>query len=222
MTESADKVYIVEDDQSVREALAALVESEGFEAQVFNSAEQLLAGIDRPSEGGSACMLLDVRLPGVDGLTLMKRLSHDYPSLPVILISAHTDVPLAVRAMKQGVVDVIEKPFNGDEVLGRIRDALALHRVRYRQQQRNESLQDRYASLSQREKQVMALVVRGQLNKQIAIELTLSTKTVECHRARVMEKMQAESLADLVRMAVTLEGMGVIERYNPASPLSAN
>jgi len=220
MTESAEKVYIVEDNPSVRDALRALVESEGFEAQAYNSAEELLTHLDAPAAHPGACMLLDVRLPGANGITLLEQLSRREPALPVILISGHTDVPQAVQAMKYGALDVIEKPFRGEDVLRRIRDAIALHRSRRGAQQQSQSALQCYEELSKREKQVMVLVVRGLLNKQIAMELNLSTKTVECHRARVMEKMGADSLADLVRMAVTLEDRGVIDRQSPASASS--
>lgn len=223
MTESTGKVYIVEDDTSVRDMLRTLVESEGFEAQTYDSAEDLLSGFDAGKAADyGACMLLDVRLPGVSGMSLLEQLSRRDPALPVILISAHTDVPLAVKAMKSGALDVIEKPFKGEAVLKRVRDAMTLHRSRHREHRHAESLQQRYGDLSRRERQVMRLVVRGLLNKQIAMELGLSTKTVECHRARVMEKMAAESLADLVRMAVTLEEKGVIEHQDSDNPLTTN
>ena len=222
MMGSTDKVYIVEDDQSVREALAELVQSEGFTARTYDSAEQLLDKLEPTATDYSACMLLDVRLPGVSGITLLEQLALREPTLPVILISAHTDVPLAVQAMKHGAVDILEKPFRGEQVLGRVRDALALHRVRQSRQLESQSLQQRYGQLSQRERQVLELVVRGLLNKQIALELSLSTKTVECHRAKVMEKMEADSLADLVRMAVNLENEGLIDTQHPSSTSQTN
>ena len=150
-------------------------------------------------------MLLDIRLPGTSGLVLLDELVARVPTLPVILISGHADVATAVRGMKQGAIDVIEKPFSEHDLLKRIQEAMRLGRHRTMKRRDAEQLSERFATLTDREREVMEAVVRGKLNKQIAHELDLSPKTIEVHRAHVMEKMAADSLADLVRMAVTLE-----------------
>lgn len=194
-------VVVVDDDAAVRDSLKRLIESVGLATLAYESADQLL------EENGAAlasagCMLLDIRMPGMSGLELQERLSARGITTPVIIISGHGDVPIAVRAMKAGAVDFIEKPFSDQHLLDQV--YLALERDARARESRasDEEIQARFALLSPRERTVMGMVVSGKSNKEIAADLGLSQKTVEVHRARVMSKMQAESLAQLVRLAI--------------------
>ena len=193
-------VYLVDDDKAIRESLSFFLEALGWEARLFVSAQDFLAHYSPPLS--PACLLLEVRMPGMNGLDLQAVLREHGIELPAILSAACADVPMVVRAMHQGAVDFLEKPFTGQQLLDCIEKAVARDSDRQRAQERTQEIQSRLARLTPREHEVMRLVVRGHLNKQIASELALSMKTVEQHRARVMEKMEAGSLASLVRMAL--------------------
>ncbi len=192
-------VFVVDDDQAIRSSLKWLIESVAMEVKTFESAN---AFIENYYPGRSGCLLLDVRMPGMSGLELQEYLSEQRITIPVIIITGHGDVPMAIRAMKAGAVDFIEKPFNDELLLESIRHALLLDEQQRDKQSQKAEIATRLARLTPREHEVMAMVTGGKANKEIASALGVSAKTVEAHRARVMEKMQATSLADLVRMAM--------------------
>ncbi len=199
---SEPMIFVVDDDAAMRHSLTWLVESAGLRVQAFASAEDFLARVD-PLRVRLGCLLLDVRMPGMSGLELQAYLARDEVGLPVILITGHGDVPMAVQAMRAGAFDFIEKPFDDEALLRSIQRALELQtRDRVRHIQRLE-IQGRLATLTPREYEVMEQVVAGHPNKEIAAALGVSTKTVEAHRAKVMDKMNARSLAELVRMCLT-------------------
>ena len=194
-------VFVVDDDVSVRESLELLIRCEGWQPETFASAQEFL---DYPRVLVPNCLVLDVSLPGLNGLDLQRRVAAERTDMPIIFITGHGDVPMTVQAMKAGAVEFLTKPFNDDVLLTAIRAALERSRVALSLEAEMRVLRDRYASLSQRERQVMALVVSGLLNKQVGGELGISEITVKAHRGKVMQKMKADSLADLVKMAARL------------------
>lgn len=199
--QSTPVVFVVDKDESVRESLEALISCEGWQAQTFASAEEFLAFSWAlvPS-----CMVLDVTLPGFSGLELQQRVAIERPDMPIIFVTAKRDVRITVQAMKAGALEFFMKPFREDALLSSIREALGRSRAALRREAETRRLRDCYGSLSQREREVMALVVSGLLNKQVGAELGISEITVKAHRGQVMQKMQANSLPDLVRMAARL------------------
>lgn len=190
-------IFVVDDDQAVRDAIHLLLTGAGFKTKIFANAKEFLAGY-QPEQPG--CLLLDVRMPGMSGLELQETLNQRDIRLPIIIISGHGDVPMAVRAMKAGAMDFIEKPFSGQTLLEHIRQALAQDFKNRRHQDRYQAIAARIALLSPREREVMERVAVGQYNKVIAAELDISVSTVEAHRKNMMEKLHAESLTDLICM----------------------
>jgi FixJ family two-component response regulator len=198
MLEDDPIVFIVDDDDSVRKALTRLMKSVGLTAETFTSADDFLR---RESHNGPACLVLDIRMPGLSGLDLQDELVAAGRTLPIIFISAHGSIPISVRAMKAGAVDFIEKPFEDQTLLDAINQSLKKDRLAKLEQAELREIQQRVDSLTPREREVFAHVVSGELNKHIAFELGTTERTIKAHRARVMKKMQANSLADLIRLA---------------------
>jgi len=193
-------VFIVDDDASVRRALTRLIKSAGYPVQAFASARDFLE-YWRANDQNPACLVLDVRMPGLSGLDLQHELQAANTLLPIIFVTGHGDIPMSVKAMKEGAVDFLPKPIRDKDLLKAIKLALARASHDYAERLELEEIQTRVTSLTPREREVMTLVVRGLLNKQIAFELGTVEKTIKVHRARVMEKMKVESLAELVRLA---------------------
>jgi FixJ family two-component response regulator len=198
-------VFVVDDDESVRESLDLLIRAAGWRPETYASAEAFLA---QPRAPVPSCLVLDVSLPDLNGLDLQHRLGADHSDVPIIFITGHGDVPMSVRAMKAGAAEFLTKPFRDDVLLDAIASALERSRAALEQHWEEQLLRDRYATLSPREREVMALVVSGFLNKQTAGELHISEITVKAHRGKVMRKMGAGSLPDLVKMAERL-GVGL-------------
>jgi len=194
-------VFIVDDDVSVRESLELLIQNEGWKPQTFASAQEFL---ERPRVFAPSCLILDISLPGLNGLELQKRLVMERTDMPIIFITGYGDVPKTVQAMKAGAVEFLTKPFNDEALLSAVRQSLERSRLALEQEAELRELRNRYALLTSREQQVMALVVTGLLNKQIGGELGISEITVKAHRGQVMQKMKADSLAGLVRIAARL------------------
>jgi RNA polymerase sigma factor (sigma-70 family) len=194
-------VFVVDDDQAMRNSLKWLIESVGVQVESFASADEFLRHYQA---GRPGCLVADVRMPGMSGLDLQDYLVEHGIRIPVVIITGHGDVPMAVRAMKSGAVDFIEKPFNDEALLDAIRRAVAFEEQQRSYESEHHQVQQRLASLTPREHEVMDMVTEGKSNKEIANTLGVSAKTIEAHRARVMEKMHAGSLAELVRMALTV------------------
>ena len=195
-------IHVVDDDEAMRDSMTWLLEGEGYRVACYDSAARFLAARQEPMHG---CLVLDVRMPDMSGLELHEKLSALGCRLPIIFVTGHGDVPMAVAALQRGACDFVEKPFRNEDLLSRIRRALALDSQKTARQQRDEATSLRLEQLTQREREVLDLVVAGKLNKQIADALDISMKTVEAHRARVMEKMGVRTLAELVKAVVTLE-----------------
>ena len=195
-------VFVVEDDASVREALAGLIRSAGWNVEVYISAQEFLA---RPRADVPSCLVLDVGLPGLSGLDLQSRMAELHQDIPIVFITGHGDIPMSVRAMKAGAVEFLTKPFVDQDLLDGIQLAIERDRIARSEEAQLRELRDCYASLTPREQQVLELVISGRLNKQAAAELGISEITIKVHRGRVMAKMRATSLPDLVNRAAKLK-----------------
>ena len=205
MEEQRPVVYVIDDDPSVRDGLDSLLRSVGYDTRCFASPRDFLL---HPRSEAPACIVLDVRMPDASGLDFQDELTRAGYLIPIIFLTGHGDVPMSVRAMKAGAVEFLLKPFREQDLLDAIRQALEMDRARLRKKAATVDLQERFASLTPREREVMALVARGLLNKQIAAEIGLSEITVKVHRGQAMRKMRADSVADLIRMA---DGLGLNE-----------
>lgn len=201
MTNQNSKVYIVDDDEAVRRSLQLLLKTVSIDAVGFASGDDFVAQFDTAMRG---CILLDIRMPGSSGLEVQKQLKAHGNTMPIIFITGHGDVPMAVEAMQEGAFDFVQKPFREQELMDRVSRALSHSQELQAGDVLRRDATERYATLTPRERDVMGCVVKGQANKVIAMDRDVSQRTVEIHRARVMEKMQARSLAELVRMALLL------------------
>jgi RNA polymerase sigma factor (sigma-70 family) len=202
MTEAAPIVFVVDDDLSVRRAIKRLIGSVGLQVALFGSAQEFLHS-KRPDV--PSCLVLDIRLPGISGLDFQRELAKANVHIPIIFITGHGDVPMTVRAMKAGAVEFLSKPFRDQDLLDAVQSALERDRARRPREREIATLRERFESLSPREREVVAMVVSGMLNKQTAAEIGTTENTVKVHRSRAMEKMQAKSLADLVKMVERLK-----------------
>jgi FixJ family two-component response regulator len=204
MSEAEATVFVVDDDPSVRRSTERLVRSMGFGVRAFATGQEFLYFIAAERVDGPACLVLDIQLPGLSGLDLQRELARIGALIPIIFLTGQGSIPMSVRAMKEGAVEFLTKPVRSRDLLAAMRAAIAGDRVLQEERREVASVRERYARLTPREREVMAHIVAGLLNKQIAGELDASERTIKFHRAHVMKKMQAESLADLVRMAARL------------------
>ena len=200
----AETVYLVDDDPGVRKALSRVLREDGFGVEAFESAE---AFIERPGDGRAGCLVLDVSLPGLDGLELQRRLAEAGQALPIVFVSGHGDIPMSVKAIKAGANDFLTKPVEAQALLSAVRSAIEQHRAARAVQGEAAKLRERLASLTPREREVLAALVAGRLNKQIASDLGVVEQTVKFHRARIMERMHARTVAELMHFAAQL-GIG--------------
>lgn len=200
------KIYVVDDDEAVRSSLRLLLRSAGYSVEAMDSADSFLEDF---KPGSAGCLLLDVRMPGMSGLELQKVLKERQIGIPVIIITGHGDITMAVDAMKSGAFDFLEKPFNDSELLDRVAEAVKTDLDEHHHAEALKEQVERLKSLTAREHEVMDLMVAGRLNKQIAWDLDISVRTVETHRARVMEKLGVRSLSEVVRIALTSEQEGL-------------
>lgn len=198
-------VHIVDDDAAVRQSLSFLLASDGLPVRLHESA---VAFLEKVGVGGQGCVVTDVRMPEIDGIEFLRRLRQRGYAMPVVVMTGHADVPLAVEAMKEGALDFVEKPFDDDTILGAVRLALSRHREQHRLDNESQEIRQRLQSLSERERQVLDGLVAGNPNKVIAFDLDISPRTVEIYRANVMTKMQARSLSELVRFVLLLGPKG--------------
>jgi FixJ family two-component response regulator len=201
MNQEAATVFVVDDDLSVREGVTNLLRSVGLKVETFSSADEFLAS--KPASGPS-CLILDIRLPGLSGLDLQRQLAQSDREIPIVFITGHGDIPMSVRAIKSGAIEFLTKPFRDQDLLDAVRQAIERSREARRRETETADLRERYRSLTTREQQVLKFVVRGLINKQVAAEIGISEPTVKLHRGRLMEKMQATSLADLIVLAQKL------------------
>lgn len=206
MNEADATVYVVDDDVSVREALKNLLRSIGLKVETFSTANEFLTKKDL---FGPGCLILDVRLPGLSGLELQRKLAEASSSTPIVFITGHGDIPMSVRAIKSGAVEFLTKPFRDQDLLDAVSQAIERDRNARSRETEALALRQRFATLTSREQEVMRDVVRGLTNKQIAAEIHISEATVKLHRGRLMEKMQADSLADLIKMAQKIAPSGI-------------
>jgi FixJ family two-component response regulator len=209
---SSPIVFVVDDDISVRESLELLIQKQGWRPKTFSSAQEFL---ESPRVRVPNCLLLDISLPGLNGLDLQKRIAIERVDMPIIFITGHGDVPKSVEAMKSGAAEFLTKPLNHEVLLGAIRQSLERSRLALTREAELQTLRDRYASLTGRERVVMALIVSGLLNKQVGGQMEIAESTVKAHRGQVMQKMKAESLAELVRMADKLRIPEAPNSYGP-------
>jgi len=202
MTDVEPIVIIVDDDPSVRRSTERLIRTAGLNVRAFASAAEFL---DHPRPAGPACLVLDVRMPGLSGMDLQRELAQAAVHIPIIFVTGHGDIPMTVRAMKAGAVEFLTKPFRSRSLLDAVRAAIERDRFAQKERTETEELRQRYLQLTPREREVMPLVAAGLLNKQVAGELATTERTIKFHRAHIMQKMRAESLASLVRMVENLE-----------------
>lgn len=202
MNAEAPRVYIVEDDEAVRESLQLMLESVGYKTRAYNNANAFL---DEHHSDLAGCLVLDIRMPGMNGMELQRKLNERNSMLPVIFVTGHGDVPMAVEAMQQGALDFVQKPYREQELLEKIERAFEIDKANRASLQERQSIATNLQSLTPRELDVLRLMVEGKANKVIAIDLDISQRTVEIHRARVMEKLEANSLAHLVRMVMAVD-----------------
>ena len=214
MVEVAPTVFVVDDDISVRESLELLIRKQGWHPETFNSAQDFLA---RPRLLAASCLVLDFSLPGLNGLELQKRVAVERPYMPIIFITGFGNIPMSVEAMKAGAVEFLTKPFTNESLLGAIRNAIERSRAKLENEAQIQTLRAHYSTLTMRERQVMALLVSGMLNKQVGDELGITEITVKFHRGNLMRKMEADSFAGLVNMAARLRIKGSLAITAPAA-----